>query len=65
MPSDLWIETVPYTETREYLKRVLTYTVIYQRRMGRAPVTLQERMPPVPSPSTRVSLMPESSANGA
>ncbi len=32
--SDVWIETIPYSETREYLKRVLAYTVIYNYRLG-------------------------------
>lgn len=32
--TDLWIEMVPYPETRDYLKRVLTYTVIYEQRLG-------------------------------
>lgn len=31
---DLWIEKVPYTETRNYLKRVMTYAVIYEQRLG-------------------------------
>jgi soluble lytic murein transglycosylase len=31
---DIWIETVPFRETREYLKRVLAYTVIYNYRLG-------------------------------
>ena len=32
--SDIWIETIPFHETREYLKRVLAYTVIYNYRLG-------------------------------
>jgi soluble lytic murein transglycosylase len=47
VPADVWIETVPFNETRDYLKRVLTYTVIYEQRLGQQPVPLQERMPPV------------------
>jgi soluble lytic murein transglycosylase len=35
--ADIWIETVPYRETREYLKRVLAYTVIYNYRLGKDP----------------------------
>ncbi len=33
--TDVWIETIPYKETREYVAAVLTYTLIYQRRIGR------------------------------
>ena len=36
-PADIWIETVPFRETREYLKRVLAYTVIYNYRLGEDP----------------------------
>jgi soluble lytic murein transglycosylase len=32
--TDLWIETIPYKETREYVAAVLTYALIYQRRLG-------------------------------
>ena len=46
-PADLWIESVPFGETRKYLQRVLTYTVIYQQRLGRQPAPMLERMPPV------------------
>jgi soluble lytic murein transglycosylase len=34
LATDVWIETVPFRETREYLKRVLAYTVIYNHRLG-------------------------------
>ncbi|MFO8024878.1 transglycosylase SLT domain-containing protein [Thiohalophilus sp.] len=46
-PADLWIESVPFGETRKYLQRVLTYTVIYEQRLGRQPVPMLERMPPI------------------
>lgn len=34
LPADIWIELVPFEETRGYLRRVLAYTVIYEKRMG-------------------------------
>ena len=45
--ADLWIENVPFTETRKYLKRVLTYTVIYEQRLGLESKPLLERMMPI------------------
>lgn len=45
MAADLWIESLPYQETRRYLRRVLTYTAIYQSRLGRRPEHLLEQMP--------------------
>lgn len=47
MPADLWVEMIPYNETRDYLKRVLTYTVIYEKRLGLPASTLLERMRPI------------------
>ena len=47
MAADVWIETVPFNETRNYLKRVLTYTIIYEERLGRIPTPLLERMHPI------------------
>lgn len=37
MAADLWIETIPYKETREYVKNILTYTAIYQEILGKKP----------------------------
>lgn len=34
MPADAWIETIPFKETREYVKNVFTYTIIYQQLLG-------------------------------
>lgn len=41
--TDVWIETVPFHETREYLKRVLAYTLIYTQRLGGNPTSLPEQ----------------------
>lgn len=35
VPFDIWIETIPFTETRRYVQRVLSYAVIYSHRMGK------------------------------
>jgi len=47
IPADIWIEKVPFKETRDYLKRILTYTAIYEQRLGLDPVPLLERMAPI------------------
>lgn len=54
-PADIWIELVPFTETRGYLRRVLAYTVIYERRMGLSPTRLRDRMHPVSPEITMIS----------
>ena len=35
LPADIWIETIPYKETRKYVSNVLAYTVIYQIRLNK------------------------------
>ena len=34
LPADVWIETIPYKETRNYVKSVLAYQQIYQLKVG-------------------------------
>lgn len=34
MPADVWIETIPFKETRNYVKSVLAYQEIYQHKPG-------------------------------
>ncbi len=34
LPADIWIETIPFKETREYVAAVLAYATIYQQRIG-------------------------------
>jgi soluble lytic murein transglycosylase len=33
LPGDIWIETIPYKETRAYVSSVLLYALIYQQRL--------------------------------
>lgn len=42
VPFDIWIETIPYGETRNYVESVLTYSVIYGFRMGERVALLTE-----------------------
>jgi len=49
MDAIRWIETIPFTETREYVSNVLAYMVIYEHRMKNQRVRLSQRMPPVPA----------------
>jgi soluble lytic murein transglycosylase len=47
--ADVWIELVPFRETRGYLTRVLAYQVIYEHRLGRDMTRLSDRLRPVSS----------------
>lgn len=44
MDPDFWIETISYKETREYVARVLAFSVIYDWRLNGDALKLSERM---------------------
>ena len=35
--TDQWIETIPYQETREYVKNVMAFMAVYRYRLGNPP----------------------------
>lgn len=43
LPLEAWIETIPYRETRDYVKAVLAYSVVFEHRLGRRAELLTER----------------------
>ena len=65
LPADIWIELVPFKETRGYLRRVLAYTVIYEKRMGRTPKRLNDRLHPVPPSISLISSSGKSTVSDA
>ncbi len=44
MDADFWIETISYKETREYVARVLAFSVIYDWRLDGDALRLNDRM---------------------
>lgn len=44
LPPDLWSETVTYRETREYISRVMAFSVIYDWRLGGGMTRVSTRM---------------------
>ena len=42
LPADVWIEVLPYRETREYVQNVLAFAVIYGQRLGQPTPLLKE-----------------------
>jgi soluble lytic murein transglycosylase len=44
MPADFWIETISYKETRDYVARILAFTVIYDWRLNRNAMPISERL---------------------
>lgn len=49
MSADVWVDTIPYDETRKYVRRVMAYSTVYEWKMANKTTRLQSRMPPVPN----------------
>jgi soluble lytic murein transglycosylase len=49
--ADVWIENVPFAETRRYVQRVLAYTAIYEHRLGLKVVPLSTRLRAIGPPA--------------
>ena len=47
LPADVWIELIPFRETRQYVERVFTYAVIYDHRRQEEIVRISQRLQPV------------------
>ncbi len=45
--AELWVENIPFKETRDYVRRVMAFTIIYQYRLGGEPVSLSKLMLPI------------------
>ena len=48
LPADLWVETVPFKETRNYIQAVLAYATIFDKHLGKN-VKISSRMDDVKS----------------
>ncbi len=44
MAADIWIETIPFKETRAYVSAVLTYALIYQKQLKQKILTMKDFM---------------------
>lgn len=42
VPADIWIETIPFKETRKYVSTVLSYAMIYQQRLKKGSLKLKD-----------------------
>lgn len=47
MPADIWIENIPFNETRRYVRTVMSYAAIYDYQQGREITPLKQRMPAI------------------
>jgi len=44
LPADVWIETLPFYETRDYVPRVLAFATIYEWQLQRSPSLLAKHI---------------------
>ena len=47
MEADRWIDTIPFSETRRYVRAVLAYAAIYERRLTGRVTRLSDRLDPI------------------
>ncbi len=43
-PGDVWVENIPFDETRDYVRKVLANTTLYAARMSGRPQSLRARL---------------------
>jgi soluble lytic murein transglycosylase len=44
MPTDVWVETIPFKETRNYVQNVFSYKVIYQHQLSQKMERLNQHL---------------------
>jgi len=44
---DVWVEKIPYTETRKYVSRIMFFATVYDWRLNNSITRVSERMDPI------------------
>jgi len=44
LPTDIWLETLPFFETRDYVPRVLAFATVYEYRLQREPRVIADHV---------------------
>ncbi|WP_455211028.1 transglycosylase SLT domain-containing protein [Kaarinaea lacus] len=50
VPADVWVDTLPYKETREYVRAVMAYATIFDWKLKQQVTPLRERMRSITTP---------------
>ncbi len=64
MAADLWMADIPYRETRDYVRRVMTYRVIYAHRLGLERFRVGALFAPIRPPAPQPAADPDASGPG-
>jgi len=59
MESAVYIESIPFAETRDYVKKVMSNAMYYAARFGQPSVLLKDRLGTVPARKITVQPAPE------
>ena len=51
LPADIWIENIPFNETRKYTSNVLSYAAIFDYQRQKTILPISKRMPVVQAKS--------------
>ncbi len=62
MEAAVYIETIPFAETRDYVKKVMSNAMYYAMRFGQPSVLLKDRLGTVPPRTEAVPPEPDSAA---
>jgi soluble lytic murein transglycosylase len=60
MEAAVYIESIPFAETRDYVKKVMSNAMNYASRFGQSSVLLKDRLGMIPARNTPVSPAPDS-----
>ena len=58
MEAAIYIESIPFSETRDYVKKVMSNAMYYAMRFGQPSVLLKDRLGVVPARKVRVESAP-------
>lgn len=56
MEGDIWVDTIPFRETREYVKNILAYQAIYRHHLG-YDVSLNQALAAIPPRQTTATAL--------
>ena len=48
LPADVWVDTIPFTETREYVRAIFAYTAMFEWKLNQSPTRLSVHLQPIP-----------------
>ncbi|OYY94552.1 MAG: hypothetical protein B7Y41_06900 [Hydrogenophilales bacterium 28-61-23] len=60
----IYVENIPYSETRDYVKKVLANAMFYRSRFGGASTPLKERLGMIPARANAQPALPDDAAAG-